>query len=342
MNNDKPKVITITKVGLLAQWTDSGRRFSQLTGYSQSGAVDWFSFQLGNALCGNSLDSPSIEVMGGMMSFQISDDCVISITGAKADILVNNYQMQMNRLLRLKSGDEVSIGQVEAGLFTYISFAASFTLPLFKESVCAVRREKAGGTHGNGLGLKVNERFEFHQVNEFSRSAASNLFKKSYLQIALPPLFHSLESQQFSNHKQLPMMFSYQHASFTNIDKHRLMGHNYTVSSKFDKMGIRLHGARIYSQSSVLTSQAMANGAIQVPGDGQPIIMRNDRQTIGGYPVIGVISSVGLAVLSQVTAHEVLSFIPTNIETSIISRRFINIQLNRVLNEVRTLVTNAQ
>jgi allophanate hydrolase subunit 2 len=342
MSKQTVKEIIVTKVGLLAQWSDSGRSNSQLAGYSQSGAVDWFSYQLANALCGNPLDTPAIEVMGGLFSFCISGDCIISITGAKADLRVNNKEVALNQLLLLKAGDNVSISQLTAGMFNYVSFAAIFNLPLFKNSVCAVKREKIGGSKGDGTGIAVGECFGFTTTCSLYRSKSPRLFEKGGLNIPLVPLFHSIINQQYSSHKHLPIMFSYQHTSFSNIDKRRLLAHAFKVSIKLDKMGVRLDGPSLVSQALVLTSQPMCNGAVQIPGDGKPIVMRNDRQTIGGYPVIGVVNSLGLALLSQSCAHEKVSFRLTNIESSIISRRFIDIQLNRVLNEARRAITESK
>lgn len=338
MRKQAAKIIKILHVGLLAQWTDSGRRYSQLAGYSQSGAVDWFSYQLANALCANPLHTPCIEVMGGQFSFQISDDCIISITGAKADISVNNRWVAVNQLLLLKSGDRINIGQVEKGLFNYVSFAAKFDLPLFKHSVCAVKREGKGGITNNGLGLAVADCFEFHSLFRCKQMKAAGLLKDGFLKLAFSPYIDSIIKQQLSSDKLLPISFSYQQGSFSNIDKRRLIGHSYKVTTKLDKMGVRLDGPSVYSQTPVLTSQPMANGAIQIPGDGKPIIMRNDRQTIGGYPVVGVVNSLGLALLSQACAHEEVNFSLTNIESSLISRRFIDLQFNRVLNTVTSLM----
>lgn len=340
MDKFPTKEICITKVGVLAQWTDSGRRYSQIDGYSQSGAIDWFSYQLANALCANPLNMPCIEVMGGHFSFQISDDCIVSITGAKAEISVNNHSLAVNQILQLKAGDSVNIRQVELGVFNYVGFAAKFKLPLFKDSVCAVKREKKGGSNNDGFGLAAGERFVFENSLKSARTNIPNRLKHGYSDFTFSTFIASIMKQQFSSSKQLPIMFSYQHASFSNIDKRRLIAHTYEISTKFDKMGVRLEGPSIYSQSSVLTSQAMANGAIQIPGDGKPIIMRNDRQTIGGYPVVGVINTLGLAILSQACAHEQVEFTLTNIESSIIFRRFIDLQFNHVLNEARGFIGN--
>lgn len=338
MSKQLTKQIRITQPGLIAQWTDSGRRFSQINGYSQSGAVDWFSYQLANALCANSLNTPCIEIMGGQFSFEISDPCIISITGAKTDLRVNNLKASVNQILLLKAGDTVSIGQIEKGMFNYVSFAAKFELPLFGDSVCAVKRERKGGFTGNGSGLFEGQRLAFENSVSVNHSQCAALKKNGFFPISFSPFINSTITQQYGNSKQLPLIFSYQDNDFSKLEKMRLLAHTYKVSDKLDKMGVRLNGPKIKSQSTVLTSQPMANGAIQIPGDGMPIIMRNDRQTIGGYPVIGVVSSLGLSVLSQTSPNEEINFIETSFESAIICRRLIDIQFNQVLNKAKNIV----
>lgn len=338
MSKQFTKKVIITRLGLLAQWTDCGRRFSQISGYSQSGAVDWFSYKLANALCANPLNTPCIEVMGGQFAFEVSESCIISITGAKADLRVNNCVVAINQTLLLKSGDTVSIGQIEKGLFNYVSFVAKFELPLFKHSVCAVKREQKGGLTGNGLSLKVGQHLAFENLVSVSHNQGLRLKEKGAFSIPFSPFIESIIKQQYNDTKQLPVIFSYQHIQFTKLDKMRLLAHTYKITNKLDKMGVRLSGPKIHAQSTVLTSQPMTNGAMQIPGDGMPIIMRNDRQTIGGYPVIGVVSSFGLALLSQSCANEEVQFTHTSIESAIICKRLIDIQFNQVLNEVKGVI----
>ena len=192
--------------------------------------------------------------------------------------------------------------------------------------------------HFTGSNLK-EDKIEFINVKRFKDEHIRGLYENGYFEWPLAPIIQNLMKHQLSNNKQLPILFSYQYADFTNLEKRRLLGHDYTISSKLDKMGVRLNGPSIITQSPVLTSQPMANGAIQIPGNGRPIVMRNNRQTIGGYPVIGVVNSVGLAILSQCVASQNISFTLTNIESSNISKSFIDLQLNQVLNNLRSFIS---
>jgi allophanate hydrolase len=334
-------MLTILKSGLLTQWTDSGRRQSQINGYSQSGAVDWFNFNLANALCGKNLSAPVLEVMGGNIIFTVDRLCLISITGACSDLKVNGKDLvgtgPLTRVLEPK--DIVEIGHLDQGVFSYIAFSTSFDLPMFAKSVCAVKRENIGGSRGDGSGLLDGEEFEFINKLMLSKSTLYGIAQHNN-NICFAPIIAKLFEQQVSSFKMVPFSFCYQSHLFSSIERQRFLSHEYVVSQYIDKMGLRLKGPSIKCERSNLLSQPMANGSIQIPGNGLPIIMRNNRQTIGGYPVIGTVSSAGLAILSQAKPDDSLTFYMSDFDSSSIWRQCIDIQLKQVLNKTRSLLLN--
>jgi biotin-dependent carboxylase-like uncharacterized protein len=336
-------MLTIVKSGLLTQWTDSGRVNSQVNGYSQSGAIDWFNFKLANAMCGKPLTSPVLEVLGGNLKFKVDDMCLMSITGGHAQLTINDglaidtAQSKKGKIYLVKPGDVISLGPINNGVFTYIGFSAQVNLPTFGNSVCAVKREMIGGWREDGQGLKDGDKFSFKVCHNIDKSV-SRFFTNGQYHLSLAPAIQKLLSLQMSHIKTIPFSFCYQANIFNNIEKQRFLAHKYEVSSYIDKMGIRLSGPTINSVSERLTSQPMANGSIQIPGNGMPIIMRNERQTIGGYPVIGTVSSEGLAILSQAAVNQTIYFTPTDFKTSTIWRQLIEIVLKQVLNKTTLML----
>jgi allophanate hydrolase subunit 2 len=321
----------------MTQWTDAGRKQCQVNGYSQSGAVDWFSFQFANAICGKALNSPTLEVMAGNIEFKVSVSCLISITGASADISINGKGIDNRQVFKLEENDCVKIGPTVKGLFVYIAFSACFSLPVFANSVCAVKRENIGGTHDDGSSIVNGEVFPFVAQANISKNAL-RLFYNGEFYVAPTPMLQKLIQSQFSPHKCVPFTFCYQQNNFTNVEKQRFVAHQYEVTQYIDKMGVRLAGADIQCNIANLTSQPMANGAIQIAGNGMPIIMRNERQTIGGYPVIGAVNSAGLAMLSQAIPSQKITFMATDFDSSTIWRQLIDIQLKQVLIKTRQLM----
>ncbi len=302
-------MVKIVNVGMQANLTDSGRRFAQCQGYSQSGAMDWFNFKLANALCKNPLDATAIEIMAGSFSMQIMENCFVAITGADCDLRLNNQSIDINEVIPVKEGDTLSIQAVKSGLYNYIAIhGANFqhAVKLFRTSICATSREGVGGLEQDGTGLKKGQQIPL-QI-ETSTNASTNNNAPSSFSFA-PHIVQTINylSKQTSGN-ELPIVFSYQANNFEVLQQTKLVSSIYHTTNNMNQMGVRLEGPRIAYKSNTLTSQPIALGAIQIPQNGQPIIMRNERQTIGGYPIIGAVSRVGLARLSQLTPNTPLSF----------------------------------
>ncbi len=342
-------MLVVTKVGLHANVTDIGRCHAQIDGYSQAGAVDWFNYALANAICGNRLDNIAIEVMGGQFAFTVNIECSIAVTGANADIFINDDKILPFTHYQLHCGDELSIGSVNKGLFNYISLSTTLDVPQFRNSVCAVKREQVGGLLNVGDGLQQGDcismletKVMMDHVDEInSRNKRPQNNKNEYVEAAqrrsntpsLSPSILQYLDAQYSSTKQISMVFSYQHKYFIDIQKHLFLSHNYLVSKYIDKMGVRLNGPSLTCSINALTSQPIALGAIQIAGDGKPIIMRNDRQTIGGYPIIGVVDHIGLSILAQTVPGETIRFINTSIENALATRHLLRQQLGRILSK---------
>jgi allophanate hydrolase subunit 2 len=184
-------MLTIIKSGLLTQWTDAGRTQSQVNGYSQAGAIDWFSFQLANALCGNTLNSTALEVMAGNIEFSVSTSCFMSIVGASTDIKINSTSCENKHVFILSANDVVKIGPTAVGVFTYIAFSATFDLPVFANSVCAVKRENIGGKNNDGSAIVDGDRFPFISVNCVEKKALKS-FKKCLHKALYTPIIQQL------------------------------------------------------------------------------------------------------------------------------------------------------
>lgn len=330
-------MLTILKSGLNTQWCDSGRSHVQSKGYSQSGAVDWYSFQLANALCGNPLNRAALEIVAGNIEFTTSKTCLMAVAGAHSSISINGQLAWPAYRFLLQPNDLVTIGPVTQGIFTYLAFSAIVDLPVFGNSVCAVKREKAGGLRADGSAIANGDQFLFKQtglVVALNSLAKKRLFERPYLSDGLK---HFRDSQ-YAEHKEIPFSFCYQQGRFSDLEKQKFLAHRYTISHSIDSMGIRLQGPVLDCKNTTLVSQPMANGAIQIPGNGMPIVMRNNRQTIGGYPVIGAVTSAGLGVLSQASPGQSVKFIHTDFDSASISRQLIDLQLKQVLNNSRQLL----
>lgn len=334
-------MIVVKGLGLYAHWVDAGRKFAQINGYSQLGALDTINFNLANALCGNKLSQPAIEVMGGNITLLFKNTCLICVTGAQAQVRINNELVPIGETVLVPPNSTLTLRNVKRGWINYIACSCAIDLPLFLCSAGGTKRENIGGFHANGEGMKVGDEFLATPRIQASEASINSLLKQS--NIALPPVlasFASLEKLKNNSEKNalpIPVHFTYQSDCFSDLQKLRFSAFTHQVSDKADRMGVRLIGPKIESSSRTLTSQAVALGAIQIAGNGQAIIMRNDRQTIGGYPIIATVSRLGLALLAQCTSGQHIQFSPQSIAKSSID--FIKMQ--QALNTIRSKVIAA-
>ena len=311
-------VLKIKQIGLLANFVDSGRKTKQSEGYSQSGPIDSVHFALANALLGLPLESPALEVLGGRFSCTFENACLICVSGAKAELKLNNVIVNNNMVLQVEAGDELSIGELDAGLSHYIGFAARFDIPLFADSVCAVAREGSGGLRGDGSPLRAGDGIGYTALKTRYPDSQNlkHVLNQHNADIDISTNLQAFESYTLLTHKSIRMNLSYQASLFSEQQLAQFCLNTYKISAQSDRMGMRLKGDSILCEKKVLSSQAIVLGAVQIPGDGQAIIMRQDRQTIGGYPIIGVVDVLSLAILGQANPGDTLQFSLSDFEHS--------------------------
>ena len=111
---------------------------------------------------------------------------------------------------------------------------------------------------------------------------------------------------------------------------------DYEISQNIDRMGYRLKGDAIYSDLDGIVSEGIAYGAIQVPKDGQPIVLMKDRQTIGGYPKIGCLSALDAGLLAQRGPGSSVSFYLSDVAEAEGRRMLFNQRLKTGAPDIRT------
>ncbi len=334
--------VEIKQIGLKASVVDSGRTMCQSKGFCPSGPFDVINYQLAHkmlslaycALTSADFDMESscrstfttIEVLGGNFTCKTSVDCLMVVTGANADLQINNQAVKPNTVYQLQCGDDVHIGKLYSGLVNYLSLSVAVDITLFYSSVCAVGREKSGGLRGNGKSLKVGETLHVLREQEkevsrpqikskqLSRQTLGSDSAKRIANFQIPKALQNFISTQLKKHKTLKVSLSYQCESFDELALHRFFSHDFKVTNMVDGMGVRLEGPNLQSSIVKLYSQPIVNGAIQISSNGQAIIMRQDRQTIGGYPIIGTVAPNSLALLAHAMPGDTLSFWPSDME----------------------------
>lgn len=270
----------VLKAGVLATLQDQGRFGYAHLGLTQGGPADYVSYRIADLLLQNQKPSCQIEVSVGGLSLVALTDTVFCVTGAQMPLTVNGQSKALWQSHPIKKDDVIELGFARSGLRCYLAVAGGFKLAKDFGSNSTVLREKVGGIAGAAL-----------QQGQFL--PAPSTYRP--LLWALPEKFWP----DFSKPLELGLIPGYQQHWFEQAQWQQLCSNDYQVSALYDRMGYRLQGEALLYQSRALLSEGISYGAVQLPPDGLPIVLLNDRQTLGGYPKPGVILAPHAAALAQ-------------------------------------------
>lgn len=281
------QAFTILQPGILSLLQDSGRFGKHNIGLTNGGPLDKLSFDWANRLLNNDPNACVIEVSIGGLVLQSAIDTQIAITGGDAEVSINQKVVSNWQTHPIKTGDKIAFGFAKTATRHYLAVKEGFQVKPMFGSCATVSREKIGGLHGESL-QSGDSLACLTPQNEFTQVTVNRSDRPDYVNIQKP-----------SENIEIRVVLGYQHASFNPLEKSRFFNSEFTISDKCDRMGFRLTGPKIQSDINGMLSEGICYGAIQIPADGQPIVLLNDRQTIGGYPKIGSVFSLDIPKLTQ-------------------------------------------
>lgn len=285
----------VKQPGLLTLIQDRGRFGAHNLGLTTGGPLDTLAFDWANRLLGNDENASCLEVSFGGLSLEAKVDTAIVITGAKSTCKINGNEISQWQTYSIKKGEVLEMGFATEGIRAYLAVAGGFDIAPSFGSSSTVVREKIGGLQGDKL-----------QAGDQLPCRPNSLSQHQSL----------AEEDQPSYGKQatLRMVKGYQQAAFDHVQHWRFFNSEYQVTERSDRMGFRLEGEVIHSSMVGMLSEGICHGAIQIPADGQPIVLMNDRQTIGGYPKIGSVISLDTARLAQLAPGSTVRFESISLE----------------------------
>jgi antagonist of KipI len=288
--------IHIIDSGLLTTVQDLGRWGFQKDGVSVSGVMDSFASRIANWLVGNEEHEATLEVTMVGPTLRFEENVLIAICGGEFSCTLNDQPVSLWKPLFVKSGSVLSIGACRSGYRAYIAFAGGFDIPMVMNSRSTYLQANLGGF--NGRALQKGDVLSLRS-NQFPVSARDVRWGISY----------SFRSYFSGKRKTIRVMEGPEFATFTEKSRYDFFASPYEVTVQSNRMGYRLKGKKLERKTDEeMISEAVTFGTIQVPRDGQPIILMADRQTTGGYPRIAQVISVDLPILAQARPREVICF----------------------------------
>lgn len=300
--------VTVLTPGILTTIQDLGRYGYQKYGVIASGAMDTYAARLANILVGNDENEGVFEITLMGPSLSISKGSLIAITGANLSPTINGIKVAMCRPIYLNEDCVLKFGKCIDGCRCYLSAAGGFEVPVFMESKSTYLRAKIGGK--NGRAMQKNDVLEVGNKSEFSKAIISNLIEKSKKESFIFPSWYARNSAYGKADISIIRVFEdMQFDKVTEKSVYEFFNTCFSIDSKSDRMGYRLSGAKIkFNENIEMISGEVSFGTIQIPPDGNPIILLADRATAGGYPKIAHVAAYDLSKLVQLKPFEKVKF----------------------------------
>jgi len=282
----------VLRPGINSTFQDQGRFNLQHFGVAPSGCMDYESFTVANALVSNdktegvlefAYQGPLLKLIKGQTKFAIVGRVHFQIINSKNETING----ECNRTYDLEEGEQIDILATNKTVYGYFTIEGGFSVNSFCNSVSTLSRANIGPNEGRKINLKNKIFFKKNRQE-----------KNNYI-ISVPN----------KNNNLIRVLRGPQHEYFSDSSKKDFCSKNYKISNLTDRMGMRLEGTVLKNVvSSNIRSEGIIKGSIQVPADGQPIVLLNDHPTIGGYPKIANVISADYDLLVQNVPGINLSF----------------------------------
>ena len=283
--------LEIIRPGINTTFQDKGRDHLYHIGIPFSGAMDNRNYLIANKLVNNNLDSaviefayqgPHIKYSGEKINCAITGDVIFSIKKKDTEIEGKCYESY-----QIENGDEINIISTNKSVYGYLALGGEFDLK-FQWNSCSINTKANIGSN-DGKKLDVGQKVNLKKIN-----SNKDIKKTNYINTKI----ENIRVIKGTN-------FDY----FSEEGKKIFYEKEFKVSKLSDRMGMRLEGPKIENiVNTNIKSEGLIKGVIQVPADGNPIIMLSDHGTIGGYPKIGVVITADYDKLVQLTPGSKVKF----------------------------------
>ncbi len=306
-------MIEILECTMPASFQDAGRPGYRHLGVPLSGALDPEWLVIANALAGNPAGTAALEMHLLGPKLRAKTPVTIALAGefsARIEDAAGQSRAAGNWCSHALAADEILVtGSLRNGI-GYLAVHGGFELPAVLGSRSTYARAGLGGIDGRAL--KAGDRLKVMRSGIPGDGAGD-----AAISLRLP------QAPRLSD-GPLRVIAGPQREYFTDAAWQRFMAEEFTVSRETDRMGLRLDGPRLDhdpAHGADIVSDAVTPGAIQVPGDGRPIILLADCQTVGGYPKIATVIGADLPRLGHALPGQTLRFIEVSIEQALAARR---------------------
>jgi biotin-dependent carboxylase-like uncharacterized protein len=272
MDSETP-VLEVLAAGAGMTIQDLGRSGWKRFGIPPGGAMDLESARQANLLVGNKAGAPVVELLFTGAKFLVLSSSELAIAGAEVECEWPTW-----RNFHVEPGSEISFGPLRAGVWSYLAVRGGFAAPRWFGSASANPRAGFGEPVQPGARLSCEKRLP---AEEISSRFVPELVREEYGQT---PVLRVWPGPEWDG--------------FTEEARREFLGQTWRVSSQSDRAGYRLEGIALESRLR-MPSAPVAVGAIQIPPNGQPIVLLRDGPTVGGYPRLAILDASRVSRFTQ-------------------------------------------
>lgn len=291
--------INVIKPGLFTTVQDLGRYGFAHLGISPAGAADALSLRVANLLVGNDENAPALEMalLGATLMFE--ESLTVAITGARCECKLGPDTVPANQAVEVPPGSILQCGSTTDGARCYLAVQGGFEVPLVMGSASTDVRGRFGGFEGRRL-----QKGDVLRIGKLQKVQPRRLQAEGIERLWLSGPVRVTEGAQ---------------CDWFSPDAHaKFLGTAYLVSEQSDRAGLRLQGEAVspHVRTQLLTD-GIPLGAIQVPQNGQPIILFVDQQTTGGYPKIANVIAADMHRVGQLRPRDEVQFAEVSIAEAV-------------------------
>ncbi|MEY4479766.1 MAG: hypothetical protein RLZZ267_444 [Bacillota bacterium] len=296
--------VKVERGGLWTSVQDGGRAGWRHSGMPGSGAMDMFAYRAANAMVGNVRGEAALEFTMDGPTLVFAEASVICVSGGDFIASLDDVVLPLWRPVYVPAGGRVRIGAARSGYRGYLAVAGGFDVPAVLGS-----RSMYPHAHGfaglAGRALAAGDALLLNPLApEAHRLAVAAAAAKYGLAASMRPDYGARV-------KRVRCFAGAEHTRFAPGVREQFAAAPYVLSAQSDRMGLRLAGASLVQPSAEagsMPSAPAAVGNVQVPPNGQPIVLAADGQTIGGYPRIAQVAAVDMPILAQARPGDAIHF----------------------------------
>ncbi|HUL52653.1 MAG TPA: biotin-dependent carboxyltransferase family protein [Opitutaceae bacterium] len=300
--------IHVLKPGMFTTVQDLGRPGWQRHGVTPGGAADAQALRFANVLVGNAAGAAGLEITLVGPTLRFAEASLVAIGGAESDVAAGGVRLPAWRPIRLEQGAEVAFGVLRTGCRSYLAVAGGIAVP----RVLGGRGTHVSAGFGGlaGRALRAGDVLKSGPASAWARRLAAALAHRGTVSAARWEIGMGARPS-YAAAPIVRVVRGAQWDWFSAGSRERFLQDRFTVLPRSDRMGLRLTTAApglVADGRREMVSEGVATGTVQVPPDGQPIVLLADRQTIGGYPKIANVASIDQSLLAQLRPGDTVGF----------------------------------